>query len=112
MGKKLGDSKDPLLVSVRSGAAISMPGMMDTVLNLGMNDKSVKGIGKLTGNSRFAWDSYRRFIQMFGDVVMGIEPKHFEEELDAIKEEKGVEHDTDLHSKDLKNVVSAFKDVV
>jgi pyruvate,orthophosphate dikinase len=73
LGKKLGDAEDPLLVSVRSGAAISMPGMMDTVLNLGMNDRSVKGLGKKTNNPRFAWDSYRRFIQMFGDVVMGIE---------------------------------------
>ena len=81
MGKKLGNSKDPLLVSVRSGAAISMPGMMDTVLNLGMNDKSVKGIGRKTNNSRFAWDSYRRFIQMFGDVVMGISTEHFEHDL-------------------------------
>ncbi len=112
MGKKLGNSKDPLLVSVRSGAAISMPGMMDTVLNLGMNDKSVEGIGRLTDNPRFAWDSYRRFIQMFGDVVMGIEPKYFETELDKIKEEKGVEHDTDLHSADLQNVVVAFKGVI
>jgi len=85
MGKKLGDINDPLLVSVRSGAAISMPGMMDTVLNLGLNDKSVLGIAKQTGNPRFAWDSYRRFIQMFGDVVQGVDNHHFESEIESMK---------------------------
>lgn len=85
MGKKLGDVNDPLLVSVRSGAAISMPGMMDTVLNLGLNDKTVKGLMKQTNNERFALDSYRRFIQMFGDVVMNIDGKEFEKILDKTK---------------------------
>ena len=88
MGKKFGDVDDPLLVSVRSGAAISMPGMMDTVLNLGLNDKSVLGLAKKTGNERFAWDSYRRFMQMFGNVVMDIDGALFEHELDAIKKSK------------------------
>ena len=90
MGKKLGDEKDPLLVSVRSGAAISMPGMMDTILNLGMNDKAVVGVSELTGNPRFAWDSYRRFIQMFGDVAMGVPSEAFEDAIDEIKKEKNV----------------------
>jgi len=86
MGKKLGDFKDPLLVSVRSGAASSMPGMMDTILNLGLNDKSVVGLAESTGNARFAWDSYRRLIHMLGNVVMGIDPKKFEKILETIKE--------------------------
>src|SRR4030042_3625540 len=81
MGKKLGDSKDPMLVSVRSGAAISMPGMMDTVLNLGLNDESVEGLAAQTGDARFAYDAYRRFIQMFSDIVMGVERDFFEEEI-------------------------------
>jgi pyruvate,orthophosphate dikinase len=101
MGKTLGDAKDPLLVSVRSGAAISMPGMMDTVLNLGLNDQSVLGIANKTNNPRFAWDSYRRFIQMFGDVVMGIEAHEFEHLLEQQKEAQGVEEDTDLTTEDL-----------
>jgi len=85
MGKKLGDENDPLLVSVRSGAAISMPGMMDTILNLGLNDKAVLGLVKKTGNERFAWDAYRRFIQMYGDVAMGVDHDKFEEIIDEVK---------------------------
>ena len=112
MGKKLGDDNDPLLVSVRSGAAMSMPGMMDTVLNLGLNDKSVAGITEKTGNERFAWDAYRRFMQMFGNVVMGMEGKDFEAKLDQVKEEKGVKEDTDLSAEDLKKVVELYKAVV
>ena len=84
-GKKLGDPNDPLLVSVRSGAAVSMPGMMDTILNLGLNDKSVEGLAKKTDNPRFAWDAYRRFIQMFGDVAMGVDHDKFEEIIDEVK---------------------------
>jgi len=112
MGKKLGDEQDPLLVSVRSGAAMSMPGMMDTVLNLGLNDKSVLGLANKTGNERFAWDAYRRFMQMFGSVVMGMEGKDFEEVLEKIKEEKGAKLDTDLDENDLKKVVDGYKAVV
>ncbi|MDC7221489.1 MAG: pyruvate, phosphate dikinase [Spirochaetales bacterium] len=109
MGKVLGDANDPLLVSVRSGAAISMPGMMDTVLNLGLNEKAVDGIAKNTGNIRFAWDAYRRFIQMFGDVVKGIPHSEFEEALDSVKKAKGVEDDVDLDAEDLKVVVEKYK---
>jgi len=112
MGKKLGDPEDPLLVSVRSGAAISMPGMMDTVLNLGLNDESIKGIAKKTGNERFAWDAYRRFIQMFGNVVMGIDSAKFEHVLENAKETKGVEFDTELETADLKQLVEDYKKVV
>ncbi|MBT7497769.1 pyruvate, phosphate dikinase [Candidatus Woesearchaeota archaeon] len=112
MGQKLGDDSDPLLVSVRSGAAASMPGMMDTVLNLGLNDISVEGLAKKTGNERFAWDSYRRFIQMFGDVVMGVPHHDFEEALESVKNTKGVEFDTDLDVNDLKEVVSKYKDAI
>jgi pyruvate, orthophosphate dikinase len=112
MGKKLGDEKDPLLVSVRSGAAMSMPGMMDTVLNLGLTDKSVLGIAEKTGNERFAWDSYRRFMQMFGNVVMDMEGKDFEHVLEQIKESKGVKLDTELEVEDLKKVVEGYKAVV
>ncbi|MFH2028496.1 MAG: pyruvate, phosphate dikinase, partial [Nanoarchaeota archaeon] len=112
MSAKLGDPENPLLVSVRSGAAVSMPGMMDTVLNLGLNDKSVEGLAKKTGNERFAYDAYRRFINMFGDVVMGVEHKHFEEVLDKAKETKGVEFDTDLEAEDLKKVCQGYKEVV
>ena len=111
MDKKLGDAKDPLLVSVRSGAAISMPGMMDTVLNLGLNDSAVVGLAEKTGNERFAWDAYRRFIQMFGDVVRGVPHSAFEEKLDQVKEEAGVDMDTDLTTKDLKKVVELYKEV-
>jgi pyruvate,orthophosphate dikinase len=112
MSKKLGDESDPLLVSVRSGAAMSMPGMMDTVLNLGLNDKSVLGIAEKTGNERFAWDSYRRFMQMFGNVVMDMEGKDFEQVLEKIKEEKGVKLDTELEVEDLKKVVAGYKAAV
>jgi pyruvate,orthophosphate dikinase len=108
-GKKFGDMNDPLLVSVRSGARVSMPGMMDTILNLGLNDVSVKGLAKLTGNERFAYDSYRRFIQMFSDVVMGIAKPKFEEILDGVKEHKGVKLDTELDAEDLKDVVKKYK---
>ncbi len=112
MNKMLGDKEDPLLVSVRSGAADSMPGMMDTILNLGLNDESIQGLVKKTDNERFAWDAYRRFIQMFANVVMDINSKKFEVVLDEIKEAKGVEHDTDLNIDDLKEVVEKFKGVV
>ncbi|TVQ40984.1 MAG: pyruvate, phosphate dikinase [Spirochaetaceae bacterium] len=112
MGKKLGDAKDPLLVSVRSGAAASLPGMMDTVLNLGMNDKAVEGLAELSGNPRFAWDSYRRFINMFGNVVMGVDHEHFEAQLERLKKKKKVELDTDLDAADLKEVVRLYKEVV
>jgi pyruvate,orthophosphate dikinase len=109
MGKKLGDPKDPLLVSVRSGAAISMPGMMDTVLNLGLTDEAVEGLAALSGNERFAWDAYRRFIQMFGDVVREVPHHSFEEALEAVKKKKGVEEDLDLDAQDLKEVVKRYK---
>ena len=112
MGKGLGDANDPLLVSVRSGAAVSMPGMMDTVLNLGMNDKAVVGLAKKSGNERFAWDAYRRFINMYGDVVMGVEHEHFEAALDKVKKRKKVDLDTQLEAADLKAVVEAYKEVV
>ena len=111
MGKTLGQADDPLLVSVRSGAAVSMPGMMDTVLNLGLNDKAVKGLAEKSGNPRFAWDAYRRFINMFGNVVMGVDHEHFEAALDKIKKKKKVELDTELDAKDLEGVVVAYKDV-
>ncbi|TVR33736.1 MAG: pyruvate, phosphate dikinase, partial [Spirochaetaceae bacterium] len=111
MGKTLGDAKDPLLVSVRSGAAASLPGMMDTVLNLGLNDKAVDGLAELSGNPRFAWDSYRRFINMFGNVVMGVDHEHFEAILDKVKKKKKVELDTDLDAADLKEVVRLYKEV-
>ncbi|MDQ3419990.1 MAG: pyruvate, phosphate dikinase, partial [Acidobacteriota bacterium] len=104
-GAVLGDVKNPLLVSVRSGAKFSMPGMMDTILNLGMNDQTVEGIKAKTGNGRFAWDSYRRFIQMFGNVVLEIPKDAFEHTLDAIKKEAGAKIDTDLTEKDLTEVV-------
>ena len=109
MGKKLGDPKDPLLVSVRSGAAVSMPGMMDTVLNLGLTDEAVKGLAALSGNERFAWDAYRRFIQMFGDVVREVPHHSFEDALNAVKKKKGVEEDLDLDAADLKEVVKRYK---
>jgi len=112
MKAKLGDNENPLLVSVRSGAVVSMPGMMDTVLNLGLNDKSVVGLAKKTKNERFAYDAYRRFINMFGDVVMGVEHEYFEEVLDKIKETKGVEFDTQLDADDLKKVCEGYKKVI
>ena len=109
MGKKFGDSEDPLLISVRSGAKISMPGMMDTVLNLGLNDRTVQGLIKKTNNERFGWDAYRRFIQMFSDVVLGIEHDKFEEILEAKKKKCGVEYDCELNADDLRDIVSSYK---
>ncbi len=109
--KRFGDTEKPLLVSVRSGARVSMPGMMDTILNLGLNDNTVEGIAKLMNNERFAYDSYRRFIQMFSDVVMGIEKRKFENLIDAAKEENDVKYDTELKSEDLKKLVSKFKEL-
>ena len=108
-GKKLGDLDNPFLVSVRSGARVSMPGMMDTVLNLGLNDVSVQGLAKLTENDRFAYDSYRRFIQMFSDVVMGLPKPEFEKIIDQMKEEYGVEQDTELTAENMKEMVEKFK---
>jgi pyruvate,orthophosphate dikinase len=108
-GKQFGSNEDPLLVSVRSGARASMPGMMDTILNLGLNDKAVEVVANKTGNPRFAYDSYRRFIQMFADVVMGIEKRLFEDKLDEMKEAKGYKLDTDLSADDLKELVAQFK---
>ena len=110
-GKKFGDENDPLLVSVRSGARASMPGMMDTILNLGLNDVSVESFAKKTGNPRFAYDSYRRFIQMFSDVVMEISKSYFENILSEIKAAKGIELDMDLTADDLKEVIAKFKAV-
>lgn len=108
-GKKFGDKNNPLLVSVRSGAAVSMPGMMDTVLNLGLNENTLKGLIEKSGDERFAWDSYRRFIQMFGDVVMSIEHSKFEEILDEVKASKKVKQDVELTAEDLKEVVKEYK---
>ncbi len=108
-GKTFGDSENPLLVSVRSGARASMPGMMDTVLNLGLNDEVAKGFAKVTNNARFVYDSYRRFIQMFADVVMGFPKSSFERKFDVIKEEKGVQYDTELTAEDLMEVVEIYK---
>ncbi|SEA37196.1 pyruvate phosphate dikinase [Porphyromonadaceae bacterium KH3R12] len=117
-GTKFGDKENPCLVSVRSGSRVSMPGMMDTVLNLGLNDDAVEGIAKKSGNERFAWDSYRRFVQMYGDVVLGMKPQSkedidpFEEIMDEVKESKGIELDTDLTTDDLKELVKRFKTAV
>jgi pyruvate, orthophosphate dikinase len=108
-GKKLGDSDDPLLVSVRSGARESMPGMLDTVLNLGLNDESVDGLAKQTDNERFAWDSYRRFVQMYANVVKGVEGERLEKEIKKVKDDRGVEHDTDLDADALRELVDTFK---
>ncbi len=110
-GKTFGDVSNPLLVSVRSGARMSMPGMMDTILNLGLNDEAVEGLAKKTGNARFAYDSYRRFVQMFADVVMGVSKTLFEEQIDKMKEEKGVKNDIDLTADDLKKLVGIFKKI-
>jgi len=118
MGSKFGSRDNPCLVSVRSGARVSMPGMMDTVLNLGMNDDAVVGLAKKTGNARFAWDSYRRFVQMYGDVVMGLKPESkedvdpFEEIIEALKEERGIQDDIELTVDDLKLLVTKFKKAV
>ncbi|WP_180303505.1 pyruvate, phosphate dikinase [Streptomyces sp. JV178] len=112
MGKKLGQADDPLLVSVRSGAKFSMPGMMDTVLNIGLSDKSVKGLAEQAGDERFAWDSYRRLIQMFGRTVLGVDGELFEDALDKAKETKNVTVDTELEAADLKKLVTTFKKIV
>ncbi len=117
-GTKFGDKENPCLLSVRSGARASMPGMMDTILNLGLNDMAVEGIAKKSGNERFAWDSYRRFVQMYGDVVMGMKPENkedidpFEAIIEQLKEEKGIELDTEFTAEDLKVLVKRFKDAV
>ena len=112
MGRQLGDPRDPLLVSVRSGAAFSMPGMMDTVLNVGLNDESVQGLVDQTGSERFAWDSYRRLVQMFGKTVMGVDGDLFEEAIDEAKHKKRVQNDVDLDAGDLKKLVKTFKSIV
>src|SRR5204863_9205341 len=113
MAKSLGDDTDPLLVSVRSGAKFSMPGMMDTVLNLGLNDRSVEGLAKQTSNDRFAWDAYRRFVQMFGKIVLDIDAERFEELLDAAKERKGEgAKDTDLDADDLRALTEECKGII
>jgi pyruvate, orthophosphate dikinase len=112
MGRRLGEPGDPLLVSVRSGAPFSMPGMMDTVLNVGLNDESVEGLAKQTGSDRFAWDSYRRLLQMFGKTVMGVDGDEFESALDHAKEERGVSNDVDLDEGDLRRLVGEFKRII
>ena len=118
MGTKFGNKENPLLVSVRSGARVSMPGMMDTVLNLGMNDDVVLGLAKKTNNEQFAWDSYRRFIQMYGGVVLGMKPASkddidpFEEIMENLKEKRGIELDTEFTINDLKDLVFDFKEAV
>src|SRR5215218_7050437 len=118
IGAKFGDPERPLLVSVRSGARASMPGMMDTVLNLGLNDTTVAGLARRSGDERFAFDSYRRFVAMYGDVVLGMKPESakdadpFEERLEAMKHKRGVQFDTDLTADDLKELVSEFKAVI
>jgi pyruvate,orthophosphate dikinase len=112
MGKRLGQADDPLLVSVRSGAKFSMPGMMETVLNVGLNDESVNGLAAQSGNDRFAWDSYRRLIQMFGKTVLGVDGDLFEDAIDEAKRAKGVESDLDLETIDFKNLVARYKEIV
>src|SRR5258705_6956502 len=112
MGKQLGAASDPLLVSVRSGAPFSMPGMMDTVLNLGLNDESVKGLAQQTNNERFAYDSYRRFVQMFGKIVLDVPGDLFEEALHDLVEQRGVNVDTELTAEDLAGLVETFKGIV
>ncbi|MBO0818343.1 MAG: pyruvate, phosphate dikinase, partial [Actinobacteria bacterium] len=112
MGRTLGDPSDPLLVSVRSGAKFSMPGMMDTVLNIGLSDQSVHGLARQAGNERFAWDSYRRLIQMFGKTVLGVDGDDFEHALEAAKKAKGTESDLDLDASDMRELVSSFKEIV
>src|SRR4051794_34926002 len=111
-GKGFGNAADPLLVSVRSGAKFSMPGMMDTVLNLGLNEETLHGLVALTGNERFGWDAYRRFIQMFGRIVMDVKPERFDTALDAAKHARGVAQDTDLTAADLQALTTEFKEIV
>jgi pyruvate,orthophosphate dikinase len=112
LGRQLGDRHDPLLVSVRSGAQASMPGMMESVLNIGLNDGSVKGLAEASGDERFAWDSYRRLLSMFGKTVLHVEGHAFEKELDRTKAAKGVTNDLDLNVDDLRGLVEAFKEIV
>src|SRR5687767_864450 len=111
-GKSFGDPADPLLVSVRSGARVSMPGMMDTVLNLGLNDDTVEGLASVSGDPRFAWDSYRRFIQMYSDVVLELDHGAFEEALEIMKEDRGFSLDTELSAEDWQALVRQYKAVV
>ncbi|MBV8395288.1 MAG: pyruvate, phosphate dikinase, partial [Actinobacteria bacterium] len=110
-GKRFGDAADPLLVSVRSGAAISMPGMMDTILNLGLNDEAAAGLAARTGNPRFAYDSYRRLIQMFGEVVDGVDAHRFEDALTELKERRAARQDTDLTADDLRELIGTYKQI-
>src|SRR5205085_9021975 len=112
LGKRFGDAADPLLVSVRSGARVSMPGMMDTVLNLGLNDATVQGLAAASGDERFAWDSYRRFIQMYSDVVLGLDHGLFEEALEIAKEARGLYADTELEAGDWKALVHEYQRIV
>ncbi|MGZ3234954.1 MAG: PEP/pyruvate-binding domain-containing protein, partial [Croceibacterium sp.] len=112
VGKRFGDAADPLLVSVRSGARVSMPGMMDTVLNLGLNDETVKGLATVSGDERFAWDSYRRFIQMYSDVVLGLDHGLFEEALEIAKEDRGYYADTEMSAADWKDLVAQYQAIV
>ncbi|GAM06880.1 MAG: pyruvate, phosphate dikinase [Pseudomonadota bacterium] len=112
VGKSFGDAADPLLVSVRSGARVSMPGMMDTVLNLGLNDETVEGLAKVSGDDRFAWDSYRRFIQMYSDVVLGLDHGRFEEALEIVKEDNGFMNDVELSADDWRGIVTQYKAIV
>src|SRR3954469_20714420 len=111
-GRRFGDSADPLLVSVRSGARVSMPGMMDTVLNLGLNDITVKGLAAASGDARFAWDSYRRFLHMYANVVLGLRHDLFEEALEIAKEDKGVHLDTELEAQDWERLAARYKELV
>src|SRR6187551_703824 len=110
-GKRFGDPQDPLLVSVRSGAAISMPGMMDTILNLGLNDVAVEGLAAATENPRFAYDAYRRLVQMYGDVVAGVDAYRFEDELEQLKGRRGAAQDIDLTADDLRELVERYKTI-
>ena len=112
MGASFGDPKNPLLVSVRSGARASMPGMMDTILNLGLNEATLQGLIQKTRNARFAYDSYRRFIQMYGDVVLGVSSALFEESIDALKKKRGIKLDTEFTAEDLKALAEEFKRLV
>ncbi|HET8995096.1 MAG TPA: PEP/pyruvate-binding domain-containing protein, partial [Acetobacteraceae bacterium] len=112
LGRKFGDAKNPLLVSVRSGARVSMPGMMDTVLNLGLNDETVQGLAAMAGDERFAWDSYRRFIQMYGSVVLGVDHHRFEEIIEHAKLETGAVEDTQLKAEDWQRVATAYKEMI
>ena len=112
LGARLGDPQNPLLVSVRSGARASMPGMMDTVLNLGLNDETVAGLAKISGDARFAWDSYRRFLQMYGEVVLGLDHQHFSSLLDDYKNDIGASLDTELKAEDWQTIAEGFKEIV